>query len=246
MTAGAPAAAARPSPGPFVYHFVRIVLRVLCAAYVRIRVDGAANLPTAPGGYLACFNHPSWLDPIVLAAAWPDGRRRQRVFGPREADMSVGARNRIITWTGRAVPFRPQGADALDAARRAAAVLRAGDALMIAGEGRLSDREGVVRPIEPGVAHFALMAGVPVVPVGIVGTRWVHLGKRIRIVIGTPIDPAGFPRGKAGVTALTDAIHAAVQGLVDGADDGPVPGRFGAWLSDAFNDRPWLTEEPRS
>ncbi len=236
-------AAGRPSP--FVYHFVRIVLRVICGAYVRIRVEGTEHLPAGEGGYLACFNHPSWVDPIVLSAAWPDGRRRQRVFGPREETMAVGARNRIITWTGRGIPFRPHGADALDATRRATAALRAGDAVMIAGEGRLSDHEGVVRPIETGVGHFAQLAGVPVVPVGIIGTRWVHFGKTIRIVIGRPVDPAAFPRGKAGVALLTLAIHDAVQELVDGTDDGPVPGRFGAWLSDLFNDRPWLEEETR-
>ena len=30
--------------------------------------------------------------------------------------------------------------------------------------------------------------------------------------------------------------------LIAGATDGPRPGRFGAWLSDAFNDRPWLDD----
>ena len=241
MTRDAGAAPA-PSPGPFRYHFVRIVLRLLCAAYVRIRVEGAAHLPARPVGYVACFNHPSWLDPIILAAAWPDGTRRQRMFGPREADMTLGARNRIIAWTERAVPFRPHGSDALDASRRAAALLRDGQALLIAGEGRLSDREGIVRPIESGVAYFAQLAAVPILPVGIIGTRWVRFGKTIRIRIGEPIDPTAFPRGKAGTAALAAAVRTAMQALVEGAEDGPVPGRFGAWFSEVFNDRPWLDE----
>ncbi|MFO1540320.1 MAG: lysophospholipid acyltransferase family protein [Chloroflexota bacterium] len=232
-----------PGPSPFRYHLVRLVLAAIAGAYVRIRVEGAERLP-ASGGYIACFNHPSWLDPIVLAAAWPDRRRRLFVFGPREEDMSTGARNRIITWTGRGIPFRPHGADARDAARRSVAVLRAGQGLAIAGEGRLSDAEGVVRPLETGVGHIAQLAGVPVVPVGIVGTRWVRFGKRIRVVIGDPVGTGARGGGRDGARALTEDAHAAIAALIAGATDGPRPGGVGAWRSEAFNDRPWLDAAP--
>lgn len=154
--------------------------------------------------------------------------------------MSRGRRNRLIAWTGRAIPFRPHGADARDAARRAVAVLRAGHGLAIAGEGRLSDREGIVRPLEAGVGHIAYLAGVPIVPVGIVGTRWVRYGKRIRVVIGAPLDPGERGGGREAARARTAETHAAIAALIAGATDGPRPGRFGAWLSEAFNDRPWL------
>jgi 1-acyl-sn-glycerol-3-phosphate acyltransferase len=235
------APAARSVPGPFVYHLVRLGLKGLAGAYVRIRVEGAERLP-ADGPYIICFNHPSWLDPIVLAASWPDRERRLYIFGPREADMSVGVRNRIITWTGRGVPFKPKGADIKDATRRAVAVLKGGDCLAIAGEGRLSDREGEVLPLETGLAHFAQMARAAVVPTGIIGTRWVHFGKRIRVVIGEPIPYDAFPRGHDGARAMTAEMQSRLAALVAGATDGPRPGRFGAWFSDAFNDRPWLDD----
>jgi 1-acyl-sn-glycerol-3-phosphate acyltransferase len=240
LAAGRPPAA-RPGPGPFVYHLVRLFLRAVTAGYVRIRVDGAGNLPPS-GPYIICFNHPSWLDPIVLAATWPDRRRRLFIFGPRERDMAAGFRNRLITWTGRGVPFKPRGADIRDVARRTRAVLGGGDCLAIAGEGRLSDREGEILPLEPGIAHFAQLGRAPIVPTGIIGTRWVRFGKRIRVVIGDPVDPGDHARGAAGAREMTLEVQRRLAALIAGAGDGPRPGPFGAWLSEAFNERPWLTE----
>jgi 1-acyl-sn-glycerol-3-phosphate acyltransferase len=228
-------------PGGFAYHFVRLALKVLSGAYVRVRVEGADRLPTT-GGYIICFNHPSWLDPIVIAAWWPDQDRLLYIFGPREEDMSRGLRNRAITWTGRGVPFRKHGADALDATRRSLAVLRADGVLAIAGEGRLSDHEGDPLPFESGVGHFATLARVPVVPLSIDGTRWVRFRGTVRLIIGEPVDPATFGHGRAAAAAIGEAVHAAVKAGLAGVTDRPPPGRFSAWLSELFNDRPWLDE----
>ncbi len=158
--------------------------------------------------------------------------------------MSVGLRNRFITWSGRGVPFKPGGADALDAARRSVAVLRAGEALAVAGEGRLSDHEGRTLPLEPGIAYFAMLAGVPIVPTAIIGTRWVHFGKTIRVRIGQPVDPRGYGPGRAAARAATDAVEAELARLLAGVEDTSPPGRFGAWLSEAFNERSWLDGPP--
>ncbi|MBX3031494.1 MAG: 1-acyl-sn-glycerol-3-phosphate acyltransferase [Chloroflexi bacterium] len=227
-----------------MYHAVRLFLRSVSSVYVRVHVDGADRLPAGDGGYIVCFNHPSWLDPLVIAGWWPDRRRRLFIFGPREQDMSVGARNALITWTGYGVPFQPGGADALDATRRSLTVLRGGGVLAIAGEGRLSDHEGDPLPFEPGVGHFAQLARVPIVPLSIDGTRWVHLRSRVRLVIGEPIDPRTFGSGRAAAARIADAAREGVAAGLSGVADRPEPGRFGAWLSELFNDRPWLDETP--
>lgn len=229
-----------PAPGPLRYHLVRLVLSVLARSYVRFRFEGVERLPDEP--YILCVNHPSWLDPIVLAAAWPD-RRRLSIFGPREPDMSIGARNRVITWTRRGVPFKPKGADVLDATRRAAAVLRRGDLLVVAGEGRLSDEENRILPLESGVAHFAMLARVPVVPTAILGTRWVRFGGTVRFRIGEPIRVDDAALGRTSAAALTERIQERLQGLLDGVQPSQPPGPVGRWLSELFNDRPWLVQD---
>jgi 1-acyl-sn-glycerol-3-phosphate acyltransferase len=228
-------------PGPLRYHVVRLFLKGLVSAYARVGVHGAERLPPA-GPYIICFNHPSWLDPIVLAASWPDRERRLFVFGPREEDMGTGVRNRVITWTRRAVPFKPRAQDVIDTTRRAVAVLETSACLAIAGEGRLSDHEGVVRPLETGLAHFAMIARAPIVPTAIIGTRWVHLGCRVTVRIGEPVDPAAFGRGKAAARAMTGVVQARLQAMLAGVVERDPPGWFGRTLSEAFNERPWLLE----
>jgi len=222
------------------YEAVRIFFRIALGAALRIRVRGAEHLPDS--AYLICFNHPSWTDPLMLIGYWPDGRRTLRIFGPREVDMSMGKRNAIIRWGGRGVPFQPGGRDIMDVTRRATAVLRGDELLAVAGEGRLSDREGEALPLEVGVGHFALLAGVPVVPVAISGTRWIRFGKTIRITIGEPVTLDGLASGRAGARQLTDRVQRSLDLLLQGRHDTRRPGIVGRWISELFNERPWLIE----
>jgi 1-acyl-sn-glycerol-3-phosphate acyltransferase len=173
----------------------------------------------------------------VLAASWPVRDRMIYFFGPREWDMSVGLRNRVINWTGRGVPFRPDASDTLDATRRSVEILRSGGVLAVAGEGRLSDHEGRPHPLETGVGVFASLAKAPVVPTAIIGTRWVHFGTRIRFRFGEPVDPAEFGSGRQAAEAIVDVVEQRLTQLLAGVEDGPPPGRFGRWLSEVFNDR---------
>ena len=220
-------------PGRVPYWFTTLAIRVLVRAYLRIRVEG----PTLPSGpAILCFNHQSWVDPFVVVAALP-ARPDLWFFGPKEADMSTGARNRLITWSGRGVPFNPERPNLLEATRRVEAVLASGARLGIAPEGRIHVGERALLPINQGVAFFALRAGVPIVPVALTGTGWLRLGKTIRVRVGAPIAPAGRPTRDA-VDALTEEMRTALLALVsDGRDEAP-PGRFGRWVTDIFNDWP--------
>jgi len=232
MTRGAvPSPVRRPDRVP--YWFTTIGIRVLVRAYVRIRVEGEP-LPSGPA--LLCFNHQSWADPFVVVAALP-ARPDLWFFGPREADMSTGVRNRLITWSGRGVPFNPERTNLLEVTRRVESVLASGARLAIAPEGRIHAGERELLPINEGVAFFALRAGVPVVPVGLTGTGWLRFGKTIRVRLGEPILPAGRPTRDA-VDALTGQIRDALLALVaDGIDAAP-PGRLGRWMTELFNDWP--------
>ncbi len=219
---------------------VRAALRFVFGAYLRVRVEGGDHLPAS--GYLVCFNHPSWSDPLILLAWWPDRSRRFWIFGPRERDMRIGRRNALIRWSERGIAFQPGGRDIIDVTRRASRVLRHGGILAIAGEGRLSDREGEALPLQVGLGHFALMAGVPVVPVAVHGTRWLRLGKTVRIRIGDPVRLTDLPPGRRGAVELTARVQTALAGLLEGGREGPPPGPVGRWISETFNERPWLSE----
>lgn len=230
------------------YHSVRLATAFLLRCYLRVRMEGVERLPASP--YVICFNHLGWLDPFVLVALVP-GSARLFIFGPRERDMTVGAKNRIIAWSGLAVPFKPGKTELLASARRAVHMLAGRNVLAIAGEGRLSESEHEVLPLNAGAAYLALRAGVPVVPVAINGTRWLRFGKRIRVRVGTPLLIAGrraeTGRGeREAVRALTADLHAQLSELVRDYPDTRVPGPLGRWLTDRFNERPWLDDTAAS
>jgi len=220
-------------PGRVPYWFTTLGIRVLVRAYLRVRVEGQ---PLPPGPAILCFSHQNWADPFVAVAALP-ARPDLWFFGPKEVDMSAGARNRLITWSGRAVPFNPERTNLLEATRRVEAVLASGAHLAIAPEGRIHVGERALLPINEGVAFFALRAGVPIVPVGLTGTGWLRLGKTIRVRVGAPIAPVGRPTRDA-VDALTEEVRTALLALVsDGRDEAP-PGPVGRWVTEIFNDWP--------
>ena len=234
---------ARESAGRLKQLFIRHGLRFLIRCYLRIRLTGLDRLPRNEP-YVLCFSHPNWIDPFLLVAFWPQPPRLV-ILGPKEEDMSAGWRNRLIGWSKLAVPFKPSRSDLIDTTRRAQGVLRAGVILAIAGEGRLSDREGAIVPLQDGAAFLALRAGVPIVPLAIIGTRWLRFGKRVTLRAGSPLAVEGWRAGRAGVAELTARTQAAIEKLLVGVEEEPQPGPLGRWLTDLFNERPWLDDASR-
>ncbi|HYO43767.1 MAG TPA: lysophospholipid acyltransferase family protein [Candidatus Limnocylindrales bacterium] len=212
--------------------------RGFCSAVVRalfrVRVEGREHLASGPAIY--CFNHLNWTDPIVLIATLP-GTPKYALFGPKEADMTVGARNRLISWVGFGIPFQPEKTDLLEIARRCCHLLGDGWVIVIAGEGRIHRGESELLPLADGPAYFALRAGVPIVPVAINGTSWLGFRRTIRVRVGEGLHVEGRPN-RAAVASLTARTEAALRALVADFPDPPEPGRFGRWLTEVFNDWP--------
>ncbi len=229
-------------PGPAVspfrrtlrYWISRIAVAAVTRAYLRVSLEDRGRLPPGPAIY--CFNHLSWADPFVLMAVLPF-RPRLWFFGPKEEDMAVGGRNRLMYWTGTAIPYKPGKNDLLDATRRVAAVIDSGSVVAIAGEGRIHVRESELLPLSEGAAYFALRSGVPLVPIAVNGTSWLRFGGRVKVRVGVPVPIAGRPTREA-ITEATATLTAALTALVADAPDLPDPGRVGRWMTERFNDWP--------
>ncbi|HSO28623.1 MAG TPA: lysophospholipid acyltransferase family protein [Candidatus Sulfomarinibacteraceae bacterium] len=216
------------------YYASRLVVGLIIRVLFRVRVEGREHLPTGPAIY--CFNHLNWLDPFLLYATLPL-RPRLYFFGPKEEDLRVGPRNRLMYWTGTAVPYKPAKSDLLDVARRVAAVFEANGVLAIAGEGRIHVAERDLLELQDGAAYFAIRSGIPIVPVALNGTSWLGVRRRLRVRIGRPIPTGGRATTEA-VAAVTAATWQDLKALLADAPDVPRPGRFGRWLTEVFNDWP--------
>jgi 1-acyl-sn-glycerol-3-phosphate acyltransferase len=170
-----------------------------------LRARGVPRLPDGPCVIVA--NHNSHADTAALIAALP-ARRRPAVaaaadywFGgaprdPRAALSGTGLRPWACQALCGAFPVRRGGGGTADL-EGAARLLAAGRDVVIYPEGSRS-RHGSIGEFRHGAARLAVLSGVPLVPVGITGTRELlpatGTGVRRRrstvtVRIGMPVHP---------------------------------------------------------
>ena len=223
-----------PQHRAFRVRLLHVACRVVLGPILKIRVEHRERWATGPAIY--CFNHLNWVDPLVLLAVLPL-RPHYAMFGPKEADMTRGARNRLISWAGFGMPYRPEKTDLLPTTRRVGRALTGGWVVLIAGEGRIHRGERELTPIAEGTAFFALRSQVPVIPLAINGTSWLAFRRGVRVRVGEAVLPTERAT-HASIEALTGDVETALLAMTADFPDPPPPGRIFARLTEWFNDWP--------
>ncbi|HSW78088.1 MAG TPA: lysophospholipid acyltransferase family protein [Candidatus Chromulinivoraceae bacterium] len=202
-----------------------IRLLLVCAAktrlFVRPTVIGRENLSSS-GGVVIASNHLSTFDPIGLFAPIVKFRPDVTFLAMAELFRSPIA-GRILQWFG-IIPVHRGTDTAVEASRVGVAVLTAGGAVAAFIEGKIS-RTGELLPPKNGVAYMASEAGVPVIPVAMVGTNrvkrpgtgWWHWGwrRRYTIVIGKPMTPPQCLSTKQQRDAFSEEVMEAIRSLIE-------------------------------
>ncbi len=163
------------------------------------RIRNAAKATTTPR--IVTVNHASYLDALILTAVLP----------PRFAYV---AKQELLDKPFAGIPLRRLGAAfverfdparGVEATRGLEARLRAGDALVFFPEGTFRDAPGLL-PFRMGAFVAAARAGVPVVPITLIGTRVLLPGQSLRPHFSTLRVRAGEP-----IPAQAEDWQAALQ-----------------------------------
>ena len=180
------------------YRIVRLIGIPLLRLCFRFVVEGRENIPRS-GNYVVIANHLNWLDEFTLLYLFPAEPRLHFL-----ADPTILVTRKLQWWlvrtTGGYVPVvRERHGDQV-LYKHVDRALAVGGAVAIFPEGNYGPREGELLPFHKGFAHFAIKAGVPVVPVALSGTKDLWFRKRINVVIGPALPTQGAD--PAALTAL--------------------------------------------
>ncbi|NTU68370.1 MAG: 1-acyl-sn-glycerol-3-phosphate acyltransferase [Chlorobiaceae bacterium] len=176
---------------------------------IRVEVVGQEHYDPA-GTYLIVSNHAGMADiPLILASIHLNLR-----FVAKEELGRVPLLGRVMKGSGYVLIKRGQNREALQSLLEAAKRLREGRSMHIFPEGTRSE-DGRLLPFKRGAFIIASKAGVPVLPVSIIGSHLITPKKSLKIrrgavklVIGEPIDPASYPNLEELQQAVYDAIAA--------------------------------------
>ncbi len=215
--------------GRVMYGVLHAVVPPIAKLIWRPTVTGLGNVPTT-GPVILASNHVSFADSLVIPIVAP-----RKVVFLTKSDYFTGTG---IKGTASRLWFEGMGLVPVDRDDSKAAIASLDTALEVLGRGEAfgiypegtRSRDGRLYRGRTGVAHLALTAGVPVVPVGLIGTEKLQpVGARfpkivpVTVEFGTPIQVAGrfdgVPLGKAR-RQVTDEIMTAIQAMTGQEESG--------------------------
>ena len=197
--------------------FIRASFRVILSILSPIRITGKQNIPKGKP-YLVAFNHVSLYEAPLLGSFWPE---QLEIMGAVDIWSKPGQNILVLLWGAIPVHREEYDRELFD---KVLGALRAGYPVAIAPEGGRSHTPGL-RQAKRGIAFLVEKSGVPVIPVGIVGTTddyWhkasrgrrpgleMHIGKPVQL---PPVEGNGVARHEAR-QRNADIIMRSIAGLL--------------------------------
>ncbi|HEV2177171.1 MAG TPA: lysophospholipid acyltransferase family protein [Terriglobia bacterium] len=166
---------------------------ILKTSLIRVKVEGLDRIK-AGKTVIFCVNHPSAMDIPILLANLPV---QFRFLAKREL-----FRLPFLGWhlrrSGHIAVERGRPKEAMRSFEEAAAKIREGCPVVLFPEGSRSRTDGML-PFKAGSFYLAIRSGVPVVPITLNGTRYVHepdtyhvRSGETELIIHEPIPTAGL------------------------------------------------------
>jgi 1-acyl-sn-glycerol-3-phosphate acyltransferase len=188
---------------PIIKRLFRGIFRVLG----RVKIIGKENIPYGKP-YVVAMNHVSIFDPPFAAAFWPE---HLEIIGAEDVFSKLG-QGQLLKIYG-VIPVHRGDYDRV-LLNRIIRIVRSGFPMLIAPEGGRS-HVTAMRRAKPGVAYIIEKTGVPVLPVGLIGTTedyWQRSRRGERPLLEMHI---GRPIHLPEITARGTERHAARQRNAD-------------------------------
>jgi 1-acyl-sn-glycerol-3-phosphate acyltransferase len=194
---------------------LKTIFRGIFHALARIQITGQENIPGGQA-YVAAMNHVSIYDPPFVAAFWPE---QLEIIGAIDVFSKPG-QGELLRLYG-VIPVRRGDYDR-SLLSRIISILKSGRPLLIAPEGARS-HDPAMRRAKPGIAYIVEKTGVPVLPVGLVGTTedfWqrARRGEKppLEMHIGKPVflPPVGAEDKHAARQRNADLVMSHLAGLL--------------------------------
>ncbi|WP_426561500.1 lysophospholipid acyltransferase family protein [Angustibacter sp. McL0619] len=210
----------------WAYRFAVGVLRPVFMLVTNRDWRGAEHLPET-GGFVACSNHMSYVDPVTFAHFLFDNGCPPYFLGKEEV-----FRVPFVGWILREaeqIPVHRESGDAAAAFASAVAAVEAGKCLAVFPEATLT-RQPQLWPMtgKTGAARLALTTGSPLVPIAQWGAQDILMpyAKRLRllprktihVLAGPPVDLddlRGEPITSEVLVEATRRVMADVTGLLE-------------------------------
>lgn len=153
-----------------LYTMTRSSIRGIIHGVCRAEVTGLENVPKQ-GGFIVASNHLSFFDSLIIQALTP---RDVAFFAKAEYFTTPGIKGKIMKSFFESVGSIPvqrgEQAASVAALDSLVEIIEDGSGIGIYPEGTRS-RDGKLYRGRTGVGWLALTTGVPVVPVGLIGTE---------------------------------------------------------------------------
>jgi 1-acyl-sn-glycerol-3-phosphate acyltransferase len=187
-----------------LYPFGKALCSGILSPIYQFKVIGKENFPT-DGGVLLCSNHISNLDPPTVGIAAP----RQVYFMAKEELFSAPVIGKILPHIN-AFPVK-RGMSDREALRKGLSILKEGKVLGLFPEGTRSETGEIGKGLA-GAGFFALRSKAHIVPCAVIGPYKPF--KRLKVVIGKPIDFDVYRKNKVSAEEATDIIMNEIEQLI--------------------------------
>jgi 1-acyl-sn-glycerol-3-phosphate acyltransferase len=148
------------------YSIVRAIAWIILKIFWRMEIIGSENLPES-GGCIIAANHVSYLDPAVLVASF-----NRKIYFITKKEVFKNTFISFLLNKLNAFSVDRENVDML-AFKKALNILREEKVLGIFPEGTRSSN-GELQELKLGVIKIAMKMGVPILPVGIIGTHKIY------------------------------------------------------------------------